>query len=201
MLNTFGCSTVETSAAALAVEAGIDGERLITRPLGRQFRSRLELLLRQDRQAIVVMSFAGVDMMDASFADEAFAALAASRGHAGTAFGCLVLHDLGDTSFDNFELAVLSRPTREPGLRNCTIPRRDASGTVRLVCKAEEHVKQTFALLQQHGQLTARDLADRTELDIVAASTRLKVLYNLGLACRHEARDEHGRLYVYASVG
>ena len=201
MLNRFACPTIEITAATLAREAGLDGDHLVTRASGRRFRDRLDTVLRQHSQAVILLSLAGVAIMDASFADEAFAALAGQRGRVGGTYGCLVLCGLETTSADNFELAILSRPAREAGLRNCVMPVRDELGLVRLVGKAEEHVRQTFTLLRQQGQLTARDLADRAGLEIGAASTRLKVLYNLGLACRREARDDRGRLYTYVPVG
>jgi DNA-binding transcriptional ArsR family regulator len=197
MLNASGCPTYEVAAHALAARAGLEGTRLVTRPLGRQFRAQVEALLAEHYQGVVRMTFTDVQLMDASFADEAFAALAVARARRSITLGCLVLQGLDATSFDNLELAVLSRPAREPGLRNCVIPVHGSPGPVQLVGKSEEHVRQTFVLLQEQHQLTARELADRTGLDIGAASTRLKVLYNLGLACRHEARDERGRLYVY----
>lgn len=194
------CPTREILATTLAADAGIDGHQLVTRPLGRRFLPRLQELLSGNGGRCLLLSFAGVAMMDASFADEVFAALAAARSRRTGQSACLVLRDLDPTSYDNLVLAVTSRPVREPGVRNCVLPVLNDHGRVELVGKAEDHVRQTFETLRQRGELTARELADSHGLDIGAASTRLKVLFNLGLACRREERDERGRLYVYTSI-
>jgi len=145
----------------------------------------------------VILSFEGVEMMDASFADEVFASLAAERGHRRPHPGCLALKGLNSTSRDNLQLALLSRPTREPGLRNCVLPVFRGAADVEFVGKTEEHVRSTLEILRAKRQLTARELAEMLRLDIAAASTRLKVVFDLGLGCRRETRDPHGRVYVY----
>lgn len=195
------CPTHEILATTLAADAGIDGQQLVTRPLGRRFLPRLQALLSGNGGRCLLLSFADVGMMDGSFADEVFAALAAARSRRTGHSGCLVLRDLDSTSYDNLVLAVTSRPVRELGVRNCVLPVLNDRGQVELVGKAEDHVRETFETLRQHRELTARELADSQGLDIGAASTRLKVLFNLGLACRREERDERGRLYVYTSIG
>jgi len=194
------CPTREILATTLAADAGIDGQQLVTRPLGRRFLLRLQELLSRDGGQCLLLSFTGVGMMDGSFADEVFAALAAARSRRAGHSACLALRDLDPTSYDNLVLAVTSRPAREPGVRNCVLPVMNDYGRVELAGKAEDHVRQSFETLRQRGELTARELASSHGLDIGAASTRLKVLFNLGLACRREERDERGRLYVYTSI-
>src|SRR5438309_1751947 len=100
-------------------------------------------MLAESAHGCLFLSFAGVRMMDASFADEVFAALASARGRPATPARCLVLQDLDATSCDNLNLAMLSRPTREPGLRNCVLPVL-TSGRIELVGKTEDHVRLTF---------------------------------------------------------
>ena len=194
------CPNREVLATAIATEAGIDGEQLVTRPLGKRFLPYLQQTLSESGQDCLVLNFAGVHMMDGSFADEVFAALAAARSRRAAPSRCLILRQLDLTSYDNLVLAVTSRPVRERGLRNCVIPVVNGEGGVELLGKAEDHVRETFETLRQRRQLTARELADIQGLDVGAASTRLKVLFDLGLACRHEERDERGRLYVYGSI-
>ena len=195
------CPTRTALATAVAAEAGIDCQRLVTRPLGERFWSRLKERLDVGGRECLVLSFEGVELMDGSFADQVFADLAASRSRRAAPTGSMVLRDLNSISYENLFLALMSRPTREPGLRNGVLPILDDQGHVNLVGKAEDHVRATFDALRQRGHLTARELADSQDLDIGAASTRLKVLFNLGLACRLEERDGRGRLYVYSSIG
>ncbi len=199
MLNGVPTSS-EVKAVQLAAAVNIDGERLVTRSLGRRFRDRLERLLAAAPAGRLVLSFAGVQLMDGSFADEVFASLAASRSRRAKRLAQLVLRDLDPTSLDNLELAMTSRPVREPGLRNCVLPIIKPLAEVGLIGKAEEHVRMTFQALTRHRELTARELADEEGLDIGAASTRLKVLFDLGLAGRHEERRERGRQFVYRSI-
>jgi hypothetical protein len=194
------CPTRDARATAIAAEAGIEGQQLVTRPLGRRFLPHLQRALDEDGRACLVLSFEGVQLMDGSFADEVFAQIAAARSRGDAAPRCLVLSDLDSTSYDNLELALTSRPVREPGLRNCVIPVRDSGGRVELVGKWEDHVRVTFEYLRGNESSTARELADSQGLEIRSASTRLKVLYDLGLTCRHEERDDRGRLYVYMSI-
>lgn len=194
------CPTRKALATELAADAGIDSQRLITRPLGRKFQPFLHKLMSEHQQGCLVLSFAGVGMMDGSFADEVFASLAAARGRRAGLPGCLVLSDLDPTSHENLVLATMSRPAREPGLRNCVLPVINSEGRVELVGKPEDNVSQTFEKLRNRGDTTARELADAEGIDIGAASTRLKLLYNLGLVCRREERDERGRLFVYTPV-
>ncbi|MGE3271327.1 MAG: hypothetical protein AB7P40_21440 [Chloroflexota bacterium] len=162
---------------------------------------RLQEALDENAQGCLVLSFEDVPFMDASFADEVFAEIAASRSRGEAPPRCLVLSNLDSTSYDNLMMALTSRPVREPGLRNCVLPVRNAEGRVDLVGKWEDQVRATFECLRESERLTARELANSQGLEIGAASTRLKVLFDLGLTCRREARDERGRLYVYMSIG
>lgn len=134
--------------------------------------------------------------MDASFADEAFGSLAVTRPRPRN-LGCLLLRSLDPSSRDNLELALQSRPTRDRGIRNCVLPVIGQADDLRLVGKTEDSVAETFQFLRQHRLLTARELASVLAIDIAAASTRLKVLFDLGLACRVEDRDAQGKLFRY----
>lgn len=194
------CAWRAVLASTLAQLAGIEGERLVTRPLGRLFLPRLRDELIGGPERCMALSFNGIDMMDGSFADEVFAGLAVDRSRRIGLSGCLVLRDLDPTSYDNLLLAMTSRPVREPGVRNCVLPVVRENGRLELVGKAEDHVRETFDYLQKRQRLTAREFADGAGLEIAAASTRLKSLFDLGLACRREDRDDRGRLFVYSSI-
>ncbi|GAB4193665.1 MAG: hypothetical protein OHK0022_08780 [Roseiflexaceae bacterium] len=192
-------STVKrTSLTELAQKAGITTYSLVTRPVGRQFLPILETLLAglPDSQACV-LEYSDVHMMDASFADEVFGALAVTRARRQSRGGCLILDGLESSNLDNLDMALKSRTVRETGLRNCVLPVRNSQREVVLAGKFEAHVQQSFELLVRHRQLTARELADILTLDIAAASTRLKVLFDLGLATRIEERDGQVKQFVY----
>jgi hypothetical protein len=100
-------------------------------------------------------------------------------------------------------MALETRPDREPPeqerLRNAVLVIQE-QGKLRLIGKFEEHVRESFELLSNRQQLSARDLAELRELSLSAASTRLKTLADLGLAVRVELRDEQGKQYMYQSL-
>jgi hypothetical protein len=185
------------SMTQLAEQGSLDRQRLVTRPVGQRFLPLLEAALQTVSTAVAVLDFSGVELIDASFADEVFGSIAAQRARRKGPPVCLALCAVNAASLDNLDIALASRPAREPGLRNCVIPVISYHGRVDLIGKAEAHVTETANLLCSHGELTARDLADTLGLDIAAASTRLKAVADLGLATRKEARDAHGKLFTY----
>ena len=141
------------------------------------------------------------DLLDVSFSDEVFATLAAARGRSELVIVPYVLRSLNPVSLDNLEQALISRSVREAGLRNCLVAVVDDDGKrMQLLGKSEDHVKQTFDLLNSCGKLTTKVVADKFSLGTTAASTRLKVLFDLGLAVRNEVRDEQGKQFIYFSL-
>lgn len=178
---------------------------LSTRVYGKKMaEALLKALYSTNTVTVVALSFEGIELMDGSFADEVFGTLAAGRSRRIMEGAPLYLINLEPTSLDNLDMALNNRILRDAAsidkLRNCVIPVMTDSGELKLVGKTEEHVKQTFELLGHHTTLSARQLAEEMNLNINAASTRLKVLADLGLALRNELRDEQGKLYLYQSL-
>jgi hypothetical protein len=177
---------------------------LATRLAGKRFWEQLQVRLREPiADAVIVLSFAGVDVMDASFADEVFGTLAARRARKDISFGPVILIDANETCIENLKMALETRADRESPeqerLRNCVLPMLKDEEMV-LIGKFEDHVSQSFEQLSKHGTLTARDLADILKLNLNAASTRLKTLADLGLAHRVEIRDAQGKQFIYHSL-
>jgi DNA-binding transcriptional ArsR family regulator len=183
----------------LAHQAGLDQRTLLTRRTGRRFLPLLEALVqdRADSDALV-LDFEGIDIMDASFADEVFSTLALNRSRRINRYGCIILEALEDASLENLDMALSSRTVRETGLRNCVFPVHSRHFGTKLIGKSEGHVQSSFKLLMQHRCLTARELAELLNLDIAAASTRLKVLFDLGLATRTEEREGQVKQFIYS---
>lgn len=190
--------TIMIAALEIAERAGIKQSALLSRSDGRQFLATLDLVLGDYPDATVVLELGGVPLLTASFADSVFGTLAARRSAQRTPQPCLLLHSVPPSHLEEIEMALLSRPEREAKVRNCVIPVQLNEGEIRLVGKAEGHVIESFDLLRIHRQLTARALADKRGLDIGAASTRLKVLADLGLAHRSEIRDASGKQFMYS---
>jgi DNA-binding transcriptional ArsR family regulator len=185
------------AVAELADRGEFDREALVTRPIGEQFRHDLDGAIEAAPGGAVILDFDGVGLIDGSFADEALAPLALVRKRPRGDRRPLALRGLNAASRDNLSMALLTRTVIEKGIRNATLPLLDCDGRAELVGKAESHVRDTFDLLQQRRELTARIVADALGLDIAAASTRLKTIYDLGLAARVELRDAQGRLFAY----
>ena len=184
--------------AELAREAGINHHTFLTRRTGRRFLPLLESIAQDlaDWEAFV-LDFDGVEIMDASFADEVFSTVALGRSRRIHRYGCIILHALEDASLENLDMALSSRTVREIGLRNCVFPVHNQGFGTKLIGKSEGHVQTSFEVLKQHTHLTARELAELLNLDIAAASTRLKVLFDLGLATRIEEREGQVKQFIY----
>ncbi|WP_445928153.1 STAS-like domain-containing protein [Leptodesmis sp.] len=177
---------------------------LATRLAGKRFWEQLQKCLREsDADTVITLSFAGVDVMDASFADEVFGTLAARRARKDVTFGPVILMEANETCVENLKMALETRADRESPdrerLRNCVLPMLKGD-EMTLIGKFEDHVLQSFELLSKHKTLTARDLSDVLKLNLNAASTRLKTLADLGLARRIEIRDAQGKQFVYHSL-
>lgn len=177
---------------------------LATRLAGKRFWEQLQKCLREpDADTVITLSFAGVDVMDASFADEVFGTLAARRARKDVTFGPVILMEANETCVENLKMALETRADRESPdrerLRNCVLPMLK-DDEIMLIGKFEDHVLHSFELLSKHKTLTARDLSDVLKLNLNAASTRLKTLADLGLARRIEIRDAQGKQFVYHSL-
>ena len=174
---------------------------LATRGAGKRFWELMQSRLSaSDPREAITLTFNGIEVMDASFADEVFGTLASQHGRREGQFYPVLLSDLNETCLDNLRMALETRPDREPPdrerLRNCVLPVIE-NGDIKLIGKFEDHVAETFRQLQESRTLTARDLAAAMGLNLNAASTRLKTLADLGLALRSEVRDTQGKQFVY----
>ena len=190
----------DISVQRVAAHAGVrDGSLLMTRPYAQHFLAALDTLLADKREDdVVTLNFQDVEVMDASFADEAFGTLASRHARRiGSRDCCIILSHLSPHVEETLDITLSSRPQREAGLRNCVLPIRTDQELVKLIGKCEGHVRESFDVLRENHHLVARDLASALRLDIHAASTRLKVLHDLRLAHRAEEHEGHGKQFVY----
>ena len=182
----------------LARRAGLDKPTFLAmRPRGERFLPALKEVLADHTAQTVVLDFMGVEIITSSFADAVFGQIAVDRSTKSVAPACLVLCSLPATFQEEIENGLIKRVEQVDKLRNSVVPVYVSDDRVDLVGKAEAHVTETFGLLRKFKQLTARTLADEMRLEIGAASTRLKVLYDLGLALRKEVRDSVGKQFIY----
>jgi hypothetical protein len=194
--------SIQQKALDIARQTGIDDPALlVTRPIGEKYLSVLrKIITKVGSDRVVVLDFAGVELMDGSFADEVFGTLGSERAQNKTDLPPVILTNLNEASFDNLRYTLESRTRREPRLRNLVFPVLDAEGKIELVGLCEKNIRNTFALLQKKKILTARDIQEhfkKQKLAINSASTRLKTMYDLGLALRSSQREAPGGQYMY----
>lgn len=171
---------------------------LTSRPFGRLFADAIKKILDTSTPKVLIIDFSGIRLMDASFADEVFGNWASEKSRrVASNDSVLLVRELDEVSMENLDMALNYRTRKEKSLRNCVIPYIQPDGTLRLIGKWENHVEETFALLAKHKELTTHQLVALLNLDIAAASTRLKVLYDLGLAVRSDNREVGDRQYCY----
>ncbi len=188
------------TAREIASKTGTPNDRnLTTRYFGRKF---LEVLLDRMKAlpegSVVDLTFAEIEIVDASFPDEVFGALIMKRLAGEGSLPCIFLSDLDESNRESVEFTLISRPERHKGLRNCVLPvKSNGLEDLQLVGKCEDNFKQTFDLLRVTRQLTTRQVADVLDLTAQAASSRLKALYDNGVALRQETRDDQGKQFVY----
>jgi hypothetical protein len=193
----------ELSVTAIAAQIeGVAPTILATRPVGEQFFGLLKPRLAEIPEGVVIVDFVGVEIMDGSFLDEVFGTLAAHHTQSVPPNRCLLLRGLTETGIDNLHITLCSRPEREEEqkkikIHNCVLPVETPTGQIELIGPIQGHVQETVELLRAQRELTARQLAGLLDLDIHAASTRLKVPYDLGLALREEELEPHGKQYRY----
>ncbi len=183
--------------AELAEEvSGEDGEaNLVTRQTGKQLRRRLEDLLDQaEEPTVFVVSFSDVGIVDYSCADEVFAKTAGRMVQGEYEESYMLLDEMSDSHYENVDVALEQK-------KLCLIGRRAEREEFEELGKIDRYLKDVLELINERGQLTARELSETFDLEHNTASTRLGNLYNARLVVRdHGAVDEGGRMYIYQTL-
>ncbi len=171
------------------------GQRLRGRELGITFRSALQQQIKNcSRDSVLQFSLSDISMMDVSFMDEVFGGTAEDRGRGELEGAALLLIDVDPMDVDDIHRILAGRPGYSTGLRNCVLPLQDGDG-IHLLGKTEDYVAETFSHLAKTRKLSASDLASQLDLALNTASTRLKTLYDLGIALRQSQDSERGFAY------
>jgi hypothetical protein len=173
---------------------GSGTKNLVTRETGRFIRESIETRLeREPEGTVIALDFAHVGIIDFSCADEIISKLVARLQ--GLEYGdkYVVLQGLTPTHEENIAVALerkklailLSRP----------------DGSWRLLGTLNPYLNEALQFVMMHKEITARDLADETQVEISLASTKLLNLFKARLVQRSSERlPDGGRQFIYRSL-
>jgi hypothetical protein len=173
---------------------GSGTKNLVTRETGRFIRESIETRLeREPEGTVIALDFAHVGIIDFSCADEIISKLVARLQ--GLEYGdkYVVLQGLTPTHEENIAVALerkklailLSRP----------------DGSWRLLGTLNPYLNEALQFVMMHREITARDLADETQVEISLASTKLLNLFKARLVQRSSERlPDGGRQFIYRSL-
>lgn len=138
----------------------------------------------------LVLDFADVSVMDASFTEEAVLRLALDLAVGAYGDRFLMLERVSPATLDNIEATIAWRRAK------VALPVREGKH-VRVAGHIEPNLLEVWALAIAAGTLTARELANHLQLEINTASMRLRKLYDARLLNRKEDISVNGRQHVY----
>jgi hypothetical protein len=167
---------------------------LVTRETGRFIRESIEARLeREPEGTVVALDFSHVGIIDFSCADEVISKLVARLQ--GLEYGdkYVVLHGLTPTHEENIAVALERKKLA------VLISRAD--GSWRLLGSLNPYLNEALHFVMNQKEITARDLADDTQVEISLASTKLLNLFKARLVQRSSERlPDGGRQFIYRSL-
>ena len=167
---------------------------LVTRETGRDIRESIEARLeREPEGAVIALDFSHVGIIDFSCADEIISKLVARLQ--GLEYGdkYLILHGLTPTHEENITVALERKKLAVLVSR--------ADGSWRLLGSLNPYLNEALQFVMNQKELTARDLADETRVEISLASTKLLNLFKARLVQRSSERlPDGGRQFIYRSL-
>ncbi|HEX8550882.1 MAG TPA: DUF4325 domain-containing protein [Abditibacteriaceae bacterium] len=197
------------------------GAHLAMRPNGKRVQEALDASLRKlPPGGVLLLDFEGVEMMDYSFADEAFGTLYSRMAAKEYPDRHLVIatraDELGEALLENIEVALSRREVAALVLpldghaKLEAILQRAAKETDetrlpaswRIIGTLPQHLIDTLGEVMTKGCVTVRELASALNLDsATACNNRIARLYQMHLV-RREATivPEGGRQYCYSAV-
>jgi hypothetical protein len=167
---------------------------LVTRETGRDIRESIEARLeREPEGTVIALDFSHVGIIDFSCADEIISKLVARLQ--GLEYGdkYLILHGLTPTHEENIAVALERKKLAVLVSR--------ADGSWRLLGNLNPYLNEALQFVMSQREITARDLADDTRVEISLASTKLLNLFKARLVQRSSERlPDGGRQFIYRSL-
>lgn len=178
------------AAPLLVISLGEPGKTLNGRARGKEFFEKI--VHRMDElpaDTVLPLSFAQVEFLDVSCADEIVCRLAKRIGSGELRSKFFVLMDLDETVKENIKVALEAADLSWP---------YDDNGRIELLGRLSQPLRETYELALHKGVITTHEL-QRTfaGLKLTAASNRLVSLEKAGLLYRI---SETGRQYTYQAV-
>ena len=175
-------------------ELASGSSNLVTRETGRFIREAIEARLeREPEGTVVAMDFSHVGIIDFSCADEIISKLLARLQSSEYGDKYVVLHGLTPTHEENIAVALERKKLAVLVSR--------ADGSWRLLGSLNPYLNEALQFVMQQREITARDLADDTQVEISLASTKLLNLFKARLVQRSSERlPDGGRQFIYRSL-
>ena len=167
---------------------------LVTRETGRFIREAIEARLeREPEGTVVAMDFSHVGIVDFSCADEIISKLVARLQSLEYGDKYVVLQGLTPTHEENIAVALERKKLA------VLVGRTD--GSWRLLGSLNPYLNEALQFVMSQKEITARDLADETQVEISLASTKLLNLFKARLVQRTSERlPDGGRQFIYRSL-
>ena len=177
----------------ISKQVGLD-DVLVSRPKAREMYnialSQIGQLISDD---VIYCDFLGITACSSSFADEFV--LNIQKQILDVENTMLVIKNVvPDVSYDIN--AALRLRNEKDSLKLLLLSLNNKEYTVE-GDKLEPNLKEVFTMLKSSDQITARDIAQRLDVEINNASNRLKKLHVLHLALRRDVDTETGLRHAY----
>lgn len=172
------------------------GDMLTYRPIAKEVKSEvISLLASLNIGSYFVFDFEGIGLCDTSFADELlietqFYLIKEKKENI-----IIYIQNFNQAIKENIEGALLRRESKD-GIRIFLLIKENGHYS-KIGSKLEKNLENTFSFVCEKKRISAREVAEKFELEINSASNRLKKIYDAGLLLREEVIDNNGRQHIY----
>lgn len=177
----------------IARELDLPGGILTFRPFGKKAKDMI--IARIDKMmpgSVIEMDFRNIFSSDVSFADEMITNVQLYLREKDNML--LFITNITQEIKETLEASLSVREVKSKVKVQILYKDEKKYG---IIGSLEQNQLETFELLNQKAELTARDVAEKFELEINSASNRLKKLYDQRLVLRKEQVDSTGRQHIY----
>ena len=177
----------------LKEELGNGSSDLVTRQSGQTIRERIERdIVKEKDGEIISLDFSKIGVIDYSCADEIVAKLVSRLLSNEYGDRYIVLIGLTENQRENIEVALERKELA------VMAQMRDKEKV--LIGNLNKYLKDTLNLIAKKGNITAKELSEKMNLEANASGMRLLNLYKKKLVKRSEAVQEGGKVWAYERI-